>query len=150
MPMSKHPALCINVGLPSVTMQASCALSQVHMELQLFSPSMQVCADWSVFQPRLQVSDSLVSIWLQIQRPHRGRRTCGPAQILTGPITLAKHPVSHRGDTRQVIAVNPAGRPAGLDLIGDYTNVIVFSQHGHRPLPSKLAGADLVRSGAPR
>eukprot|EP00878_Enallax_costatus_P025162 GHUV01026890.1.p1 GENE.GHUV01026890.1~~GHUV01026890.1.p1 ORF type:complete len:196 (+),score=43.48 GHUV01026890.1:241-828(+) len=84
-------------------------------------------------------------VFVQIQRPHRGRRTAGPAQIITGPITLAKHPVSHRGDTRQVIAVNPAGRAGGLKLIDDYTNVIVFSQRGQRPLPNKLAGADLVR-----
>eukprot|EP00878_Enallax_costatus_P043552 GHUV01051573.1.p1 GENE.GHUV01051573.1~~GHUV01051573.1.p1 ORF type:complete len:445 (+),score=119.50 GHUV01051573.1:975-2309(+) len=82
-------------------------------------------------------------VFVQIQRPHRGRRTAGPAQIITGPITLAKHPVSHRGDTRQVIAVNPAGRAGGLKLIDDYTNVIVFSQRGQRPLPNKLAGADL-------
>lgn len=42
------------------------------------------------------------------------------------------------------MAVNPADRPGGQQLIDDYVNVLVFSQKGERPLPHKLAGADLV------
>jgi hypothetical protein len=65
-------------------------------------------------------------------------------RVVTGPVVLAKSPVSHVGDVRRVEAVAPAGW-AGQQLAADYVNVVVFSQMGQRPLPNMLAGSDLVR-----
>ena len=45
----------------------------------------------------------------------------------------------HPGDVQVVNAVNvPEGSP-----LKRLSNVIVFSQHGHRDLPSQLSGGDL-------
>jgi RNA-dependent RNA polymerase len=67
--------------------------------------------------------------------------------VVTGPVVLAKSPVSHMGDVRRVEAVDPPGS-AGRLLAANYVNVVVFSQHGARPLPNMLAGSDLVRQSA--
>ena len=65
----------------------------------------------------------------------------GAPKVISGPVVLAKHPVSHRGDVRLVQAVDPGPYSP---LAEAYKNVVVFSQKGDRPLPNMLAGSDLV------
>lgn len=88
---------------------------------------------------------------LQVQPPHKcssngssGSSSSSKPNIITGRVLLAKHPVAHIGDVRVVTAVDPRTRPGGWSLTQDYVNLVVFSQRGHRPLPNKLSGSDLV------
>jgi RNA-dependent RNA polymerase len=81
----------------------------------------------------------LACVLLQVQS-----RTMQEPQVISGPMVLAKSPVSHMGDVRRVEAVAPGGW-AGRQLAADYVNVVVFSQQGQRPLTNMLAGSDLVR-----
>jgi hypothetical protein len=74
-------------------------------------------------------------------------RTMQQPHVISGPVVLAKSPVSHMGDVRRVEAVAPGGW-AGQQLAADYVNLVVFSQKGQRPLPNMLAGSDLVRRKA--
>jgi hypothetical protein len=55
---------------------------------------------------------------------------------LTGPVLVTKHPVMHPGDVRMLMAVN-------IPELQHHRNMIMFSQHGRRPEPHKMAGSDL-------
>ncbi|KAJ3069714.1 hypothetical protein HDU98_007219 [Podochytrium sp. JEL0797] len=57
-------------------------------------------------------------------------------KILTGSAIVWRNPALHPGDIQPVVAVN-------CMHLHHLRNVIVFSQHGARDLPSKLAGGDL-------
>ena len=49
---------------------------------------------------------------------------------------VTKHPALHPGDVRMLNAVN-------MPALRDHRNVILFSQHGHRPESDKMSGSDL-------
>jgi hypothetical protein len=61
-------------------------------------------------------------------------------KVLTGgKVIITRSPALHPGDIRTVEAIDvPEDSP--LDKL---RNCVVFSQHGHRDLPSKLSGGDL-------
>ncbi|KAJ3067249.1 hypothetical protein HDU98_009572 [Podochytrium sp. JEL0797] len=68
-------------------------------------------------------------IFVQVSSPEE-------TKIITGPVIIYRSPALHPGDIQPVVAVdNPH--------LHHMRNVIVFSQHGSRDLPSKLAGGDL-------
>ncbi|KAJ3075398.1 hypothetical protein HDU98_008227 [Podochytrium sp. JEL0797] len=57
-------------------------------------------------------------------------------EVVTGPVIIFRNPIIHPGDIQPALAVdNPR--------LSHLRNVVVFSQHGARDLPSKLAGGDL-------
>ena len=59
--------------------------------------------------------------------------------LLTGSVVITRSPALHPGDVQCVMAVNvPAGNP-----LQALHNVVVFSSHGQRDLPSQLSGGDL-------
>lgn len=55
---------------------------------------------------------------------------------LTGPVLVAKHPVTHLGDVRMLLAVD-------IPILKDHKNVLLFSQHGDRSEANKMSGSDL-------
>lgn len=60
-------------------------------------------------------------------------------KVLTGPVIVTRSPALHPGDVQCVKAVDvPAGNP-----LQALHNVVVFSSHGQRDLPSQLSGGDL-------
>lgn len=62
----------------------------------------------------------------------------GP-KLLTGPVVITRSPALHPGDVQCVTAVDvPADNP-----LRALHNVVVFSSHGQRDLPSQLSGGDL-------
>ncbi|CAF9923800.1 MAG: hypothetical protein ALECFALPRED_002550 [Alectoria fallacina] len=62
----------------------------------------------------------------------------GP-KLLTGPVVITRSPALHPGDVQCVKAVDvPADNP-----LRALHNVVVFSSHGQRDLPSQLSGGDL-------
>ena len=62
----------------------------------------------------------------------------GP-NLLTGPVVITRCPALHPGDVRCVTAVDvPPDNP-----LRALHNVVVFSSHGQRDLPSQLSGGDL-------
>ncbi|KAI5844566.1 RNA dependent RNA polymerase-domain-containing protein [Morchella snyderi] len=60
--------------------------------------------------------------------------------LVEGHVLVTRSPVHHPGDVQMARAVShiPENSP-----LGALKNVVVFSQHGNRDLPSKLAGGDL-------
>ena len=62
----------------------------------------------------------------------------GP-KLLTGNVVITRSPALHPGDVQCVTAVDvPGDNP-----LRALHNVVVFSSHGQRDLPSKLSGGDL-------
>lgn len=62
----------------------------------------------------------------------------GP-KILTGNVVVTRSPALHPGDVQCVMAVDvPADNP-----LRALHNVVVFSSHGQRDMPSQLSGGDL-------
>lgn len=62
----------------------------------------------------------------------------GP-KLLTGNVVITRCPALHPGDVQCVTAVDvPADNP-----LRALHNVVVFSSHGQRDLPSQLSGGDL-------
>ena len=62
----------------------------------------------------------------------------GP-KLLTGSVVITRCPALHPGDVQCVTAVDvPADNP-----LRALHNVVAFSSHGQRDLPSKLSGGDL-------
>ena len=62
----------------------------------------------------------------------------GP-KLLTGNVVITRCPALHPGDVQCVTAVDvPAGNP-----LRALHNVVAFSSHGQRDLPSQLSGGDL-------
>lgn len=62
----------------------------------------------------------------------------GP-KVLTGNVVITRSPALHPGDVQCVIAIDvPADNP-----LRALHNVVVFSSHGQRDLPSQLSGGDL-------
>ena len=60
-------------------------------------------------------------------------------QIITGNVVITRSPALHPGDVQCVSAVDvPPGSP-----LRALHNVVVFSSHGERDLPSQLSGGDL-------
>lgn len=60
-------------------------------------------------------------------------------QIIQGSVVITRSPALHPGDVRCVMAVDvPPDSP-----LQALHNVVVFSRHGERDLPSKLSGGDL-------
>ncbi|TFY68358.1 hypothetical protein EVJ58_g1048 [Rhodofomes roseus] len=61
---------------------------------------------------------------------------------LEGPILISRSPTIHPGDVQMVHAIGrpPAGSPFEKESL---RNGVIFSIHGHRPLPSYLGGGDL-------
>lgn len=55
---------------------------------------------------------------------------------IVGPVLVTKHPVMHPGDVRMLLAVD-------FPELRGHKNVLLFSQHGKRPEPNKMAGSDL-------
>ena len=55
---------------------------------------------------------------------------------LVRPVMITKHPVMHPGDIRMLLAIDVPG-------LRNSSNVLLFSQHGTRPEPDKMAGSDL-------
>jgi RNA-dependent RNA polymerase len=53
-----------------------------------------------------------------------------------GPVLVTKHPVMHPGDIRMLMAVD-------IPALRNHFNILLFSQHGSRPEPSKMSGSDL-------
>ncbi|KAI8620436.1 RNA dependent RNA polymerase-domain-containing protein [Chytriomyces sp. MP71] len=68
-------------------------------------------------------------VFVQLSKPTE-------TQVLTGPLIIYRTPVIHPGDVQPCVAVD-------VPALCHMKNVIVFSQHGKRDLPSKLAGGDL-------
>ncbi|KAK4889907.1 hypothetical protein LTR27_011330 [Elasticomyces elasticus] len=63
----------------------------------------------------------------------------GRHEVIGKDIVITRSPAMHPGDVRLVNAVSvPSGSP-----LKRLTNMIVFSQHGERDLPSMLSGGDL-------
>lgn len=62
----------------------------------------------------------------------------GP-KILTGSVVITRSPALHPGDVQCVTAVDV---PAD-NLLRSLHNVVAFSSHGQRDLPSQLSGGDL-------
>ena len=61
----------------------------------------------------------------------RGRRV-----IKTGKVAITRSPTNHPGDVQLAMAVDvPPSSP-----LRDLYNCVIFSQHGHRDLPSQLGG----------
>ena len=59
--------------------------------------------------------------------------------LLTGSVVITRSPAMHPGDIQCVTAVDvPADSP-----LRHLHNMVVFSCHGHRDLPSQLSGGDL-------
>lgn len=75
-------------------------------------------------------------------RRHLGDEDAAPSgkQVLVrNNITITRSPVMHPGDVQIVNAIDvPAKSP-----LQSLRNVVVFSQHGARDLPSQLSGGDL-------
>ncbi len=63
----------------------------------------------------------------------------GVIRDVSGEVLVGRSPSLHPGDIRKVTAVNPEDYPQLKHLI----DVVVFSQHGEKPLPHLLAGGDL-------
>ena len=62
----------------------------------------------------------------------------GP-KILTGDVVVTRSPALHPGDVQCVMAIDvPADNP-----LRALHNVVVFSSHGQRDMPSQLSGGDL-------
>ena len=60
-------------------------------------------------------------------------------RVLNGNVVITRSPALHPGDVQLVEAVDvPAGHP-----LQALHNVVVFSSHGERDLPSQLSGGDL-------
>ncbi|KAJ3402605.1 hypothetical protein CcCBS67573_g09376 [Chytriomyces confervae] len=59
-----------------------------------------------------------------------------PQRILKGQVVVYRNPCVHPGDIQFATAVD-------VPQLHHLRNVIVFSQHGNRDLPSQLAGGDL-------
>ena len=60
-------------------------------------------------------------------------------QIITGSVVITRSPALHPGDVQCVTAVKvPSDSP-----LKALHNVVVFSSHGERDLPSQLSGGDL-------
>ena len=60
-------------------------------------------------------------------------------KLLTGNVVITRSPALHPGDVQCVMAVDvPADNP-----LRALHNVVVFSSHGQRDLPSQLSGGDL-------
>jgi len=57
-------------------------------------------------------------------------------QPLVGPVLVTKHPVTHPGDVRMLLAVD-------IPELRGHKNVILFSQYGERSEPDKMSGSDL-------
>ncbi|KAJ3404630.1 hypothetical protein HDU80_002570 [Chytriomyces hyalinus] len=68
-------------------------------------------------------------VFVQIRSPQE-------TKVLTGPHIIYRSPVIHPGDVQPVVAVD-------IPQLRHLHNVIVFSQHGKRDLPSQLGGGDL-------
>ncbi|EMD00113.1 hypothetical protein BAUCODRAFT_119665 [Baudoinia panamericana UAMH 10762] len=63
----------------------------------------------------------------------------GRKELIRNNILITRSPAMHPGDIQQVNAVSvPADSP-----LKHLSNVVVFSQHGARDLPSQLSGGDL-------
>jgi len=60
-------------------------------------------------------------------------------QHLAGKVAITRSPALHPGDVQVVTAVAPPDHSSLWDL----RNCVVFSQKGHRDLPSMLSGGDL-------
>ncbi|TPX56009.1 hypothetical protein PhCBS80983_g04858 [Powellomyces hirtus] len=57
-------------------------------------------------------------------------------EVVTGPGIVTRSPCLHPGDVQVIDFVN-------LPKLSHLVDVVVFSQHGQRPLPNMLAGGDL-------
>ncbi|KAJ3226584.1 hypothetical protein HDU81_007228 [Chytriomyces hyalinus] len=68
-------------------------------------------------------------VFVQIRSPQ-------VTKVLTGPHIIYRSPVIHPGDVQPVVAVD-------IPQLRQLHNVIVFSQHGKRDLPSQPGGGDL-------
>ena len=55
---------------------------------------------------------------------------------LKGPVLIAKHPVTHPGDVRMLLAVD-------IPNLNEQKNVLLFSKHGIRAEADKMSGSDL-------
>lgn len=63
----------------------------------------------------------------------------GKQVLIQNHVVITRSPAMHPGDVQVVRAVNvPQGSP-----LQQLRNVVVFSQHGRRDLPSQLSGGDL-------
>ncbi|KAL6721669.1 hypothetical protein ACLMJK_000773 [Lecanora helva] len=63
----------------------------------------------------------------------------GPGHIVTGNVVITRCPALHPGDVQCVTAIDvPEDSP-----LRALHNVVVFSSHGERDLPSQLSGGDL-------
>ncbi|KAI8818422.1 RNA dependent RNA polymerase-domain-containing protein, partial [Fimicolochytrium jonesii] len=70
-------------------------------------------------------------LFLQYTNPSTNKK-----EIVTGPVLVTRSPCLHPGDVQVVECVN-------LESLRHLVDVVVFSQHGQRPLPNMLAGGDL-------
>ncbi|GAA5896830.1 hypothetical protein JCM8208_007102 [Rhodotorula glutinis] len=86
----------------------------------------------------LDVEDFLAPDQVYVRLAHKD----GSTEYLNGTVAISRSPTNHPGDLRLVEAVGKLPRGVG-DRIRGLTNCVVFSCHGERSLPSKLAGGDL-------
>lgn len=74
-------------------------------------------------------------IFIQVSK-HTKENNKPAYEVITGRVMVAKHPVIHPGDLRMLEAVD-------LPELRGVKNVVLFSQHGHRPVTNMMSGSDL-------